>query len=40
MKKKKKIIMNQLVEEYLNKIRLYLKGIINNKKNLTCGKFN
>ena len=40
MKKKKKIIMNQLVEEYLNKIRLYLKRIINNKKNLTCGKFN
>ena len=28
------------VEEYLNKIRSYLKGIINNLKNLTRGKFN
>ena len=28
------------VEEYLNKIRPYLKDIINNLKILTCGKFN
>ena len=27
-------------EEYLNKIRLELKGITNNLKNLTRGKFN
>ena len=29
-----------LVEEYLNKIRPYLKDIINNLKILTRGKFN
>ena len=28
------------VEEYPNKSRSYLKGIINNLKNLTRGKFN
>ena len=28
------------VEKYLNKIRPYLKGIINNFKNLTHGKLN
>ena len=28
------------VEEYLDKIRPYLKGIMNNLKNLTRGKFN
>ena len=28
------------IEEYLNKIRPYLKDIVNNLKNLTYGKFN
>ena len=28
------------VEEYLNKVRPYLKDLINNVKNLTHGKFN
>ena len=28
------------IEEYLNKIRPYLKDIVNNPKNLTYGKFN
>ena len=28
------------VEEFLNKIRPYIKDVINNLKNLTRGKFN